>query len=161
VSTLRLKLFGGGAIALMLALVVMACGGGSASSQPTSGYKPEVKLVCVAVPCVAYAPRGISHGTYYAEETNFPPYTPVVITATYPNHKPYPPDQYSHPGELFGVRGNVETTDEYGQLPEFGWEARNSDGSVDPEGVYRLTFRFKWHGEIVAAHATAVMGNVP
>lgn len=158
---MRLKLLGGGAIALVFALVVVACGGGSASSDTGNDYKPEVKLVCVAKPCGSNPAKAEAHGTYYAEETNFPAYTSVIVTVTYPDGQPYLVQQYSNVKGMYGVVGTLLKTDGYGQLPEFGWEAANSNGLVDPPGVYKVAFHLKYHGEIVVAHTHLVMERLP
>ena len=154
---MRLKLFVGGAIALALALSVLALGYFNVGNADGNAYQPEVKLVCVAVPCGS-SPAGEEwHGTYYAEETNFPPDTWVVITATYPTGQPYPEGQYSHLGARYGKYGNVEKTDAYGQLPKFEWSAGNYNGLIDPSGVYRIKFYLKYHDEVVVAHTSLKM----
>ena len=165
VSTLRLKLFGGGAIALALAVVVAACGGGSTSSTSTEAstikYKPGVRLVCIERPCGSDPSNNTWRGYYIALENDFPVEAPVLITATYPDGKPYPAGQYTPPGKLFGLEGNVQYTDENGELPEFKWSAYNVGGKVDPPGVYHLTFRFQYHGEVIAVNKPLKMVKLP
>jgi hypothetical protein len=158
----------GGTIALVLVLAVAACGGGgstgTASSSSTESsqesYTPRVRLKCVEVLCGSNPVKNESIGWYYIAESNFPPNTPVVVTAVYPNGEPYPFEQYSSPDKLYGFKGNVEITNEHGELPKFKWAAFNENAPVDPPGKYRLTFHFKHSGELVAAHATVRMERI-
>lgn len=161
---MRLKLLVGGVIALAFALVIVACGGSSASSSTAANtieYKPGVRLVCIESPCGSNQSKNIWRGYYIALENDFPPESPVLVTAISPNSKPYPFDQYTRPRKMFGVEGSLQHTDKYGELPEFKWAAVNEGGPVDPPGVYRITFRFKYHGEIVAVHTHLKMVKLP
>ena len=166
---MRLRLFSAG-IAFIFALALVACGGGGssastggtpASSNSTSSYKPHVRLKCEDSPCGSNPYKNVWHGIYHAVEANFPKETRVVFRATLPSGKPYPADQYTSPAKGYGIRGGVLRTDEYGQLSHFKWAALNENGPVDPPGEYRFEFRFKYHGEVVAAHASLVMKKLP
>jgi hypothetical protein len=137
---------------LALVLALAACGSsGSAlsSTVSTARHKPGVTLECVGRPCGSNSSKNTWHGIYYVRKTNLPPNTEVVIRVTYPDHEPYPFGMYSHPGELYGLQGNIESTDRHGLLPKFKWAALNPGGLVDPPGVYHLTFRFKKAGHKV------------
>jgi hypothetical protein len=141
------------------ALAVMAIGGVSVANATAS--KLGIKLVCVDSPCGTNPTNNTYHGVYLVEKTEgLPAHAKVVITATYPSGKSYPVDQYSYPGTLYGVQGNVEKTDADGQLPDFKWAGVNNNAPVDPPGLYHLTFCFKKGGEIVTIKVPMRLRNL-
>jgi hypothetical protein len=126
---------------VLFAFVALATGVAIASAAAS---KPVVKLVCVSGPCGTNPQKNTYNGTYLVEQTyGFPADTKVVITAIYPDGEPYPADQYSDEGTVNGVTGNVETTNSYGQLPDFKWQGYNGNKPVDPDGEYLLFFHIK------------------
>jgi hypothetical protein len=144
-------------VALLLLVVVLTCVNPSSSN---ASYRPSVKLECVEAPCGSNPSRNEWRGYYLVKKTNFPASTEVVITAIKPNGEPYPFSQYSHQGELYGVRGNVEYTDQHGLLPDFKWATYNPGGQVDPPGLYHLRFRFKIHSTTVVAQVPMRMARL-